>query len=70
VYVDEFWISSQYQSKGIGKYLLRFIEKKYKKRGEIYIDLIANQKSGAVDFYKKLGYKTKQWLLYMNKKLK
>ena len=70
VYVDEFWLKPDYQRKGVGKILLKFIEDKYKKRGISRIGLVANRKAGAVHFYKKLKYKVEQEFFYMAKKLK
>ena len=69
-YVNELWIIKEFQGKGIGKALTEFIEDRYKKKGVKSIGLTANQRAGAVNFYKKLKYKVKHELFYMVKKLK
>lgn len=69
-YVNELWIIKEFQGKGIGKALTKFIEDKYKKKEVKSIGLTANQKAGAVNFYKKLKYKVKHELFYMIKELK
>ena len=69
-YVNELWIIKEFQGKGIGKALTKFIEDKYKKKEVKSIGLTANQRAGAVNFYKKLKYKVKHELFYMVKKLK
>ena len=70
VYIDELWLNSEYQRKGIGRKLMEFIEISYKSKGAKLIKLTANQKTGAVKFYKKLNYKVSNKLLRMTKKLK
>ena len=69
-FVDEFWVLADYQGKGIGRALLKFLEKESKRRGIKNVTLIANKKAKAVDFYKKMGYKIKHELLYFKRKLK
>ena len=70
VYGDELWLSSDYQRRGLGKSLMKFLENIYKKKGIKTFTLIANQKAGAVQFYKKLNYKEKHRFIYFTKKLK
>jgi len=70
VYIDEFWIKKHYQKKGVGKALIKLIEKECKKKGAKSIRLIANQKSGAIQFYKKLKYKINPTFVCMSKKIK
>ncbi len=68
--VEELWLKPNYQGKGIGKSLMKFIEDKCKEKGIKSIGLMANQNSKALHFYKKLKYKVKHELLYMKKKIK
>lgn len=70
LHIDELWLKQKYQRKGIGKSLMKFIEKKYKEKGSKLIKLAANKKSDAVKFYKKLNYKVDGEYIRMTKKLK
>ena len=69
-FVKETWLKPEYQGKGIGKMLMRFIEKRYKDKGAKSIFLMAHKKSGAFGFYKKLKYKEHNNFVLMGKKLK
>lgn len=68
-YIDELWLKKEYQGKGIGKALVKFIEDKYKKKGISCIRLSTKKNAKAYDFYNKLKYKDAD-LVYMEKKLK
>ena len=68
-YIEELWLKSKYQGKGIGKFLMGFVEDKYKKKGVKHIGITANQKAKAIYFYKKLGYKKKYSFFHMDKKI-
>ena len=69
-YIDEFWLKSKYQRKGIGKSIMNFIENEYKKEGVGSVTLIAGKKPGAAfDFYKKLKFKVVDNLALMKKTL-
>lgn len=70
VYVDEFWITKKFQRKGIGNKLINTVEEFYKDKGAKTIGLMANQKAGAVKFYKKMGYSPKHTFFYMSKKIR
>jgi aminoglycoside 6'-N-acetyltransferase I len=67
-YIDELWIRHNYQGKGAGKMLVRFIEEKYKKNGISCIRLTTKKKAKAYGFYNKLKYKDAD-LVYMEKKI-
>jgi|TARA_Y100000294_G_C8446766_1_gene293040 ribosomal protein S18 acetylase RimI-like enzyme len=69
-YVNELWLKSIYQGKGIGKVLVKFIEEKYKKKGVNTIRLVAKRNAKAFDFYKKIKYKEYRELVFMEKRLK
>jgi len=69
-YIQELWLRLDYQGKGIGKNLVEFIEKMYKKKGIKIIRLTAKKNARAFNFYKKIKYKEIKDLIYMEKKLK
>lgn len=69
VYVDELWLKANVQRRGMGTQIMNHVERLYKKRGFHTITLMANRKSKAVDFYKKLKYDVKHEFLYMTKRL-
>ena len=68
-FIDELWLRHNYQGRGIGKTLIKFIENEYKKIGVKLIRLISKGKSEAFNFYKRLGYKESKELIFMDKKL-
>ncbi len=68
--IDEFWLKSDYQGRGIGTTLIGFIEKTYKNKGIKSIGLISDKRSNAFSFYKKLKYKTHNQYVLMDKKLR
>ena len=70
VYIDELWLRSDYQGKGIGTTLINFIENEYKKKGINIIGVMVNQMAKAVNFYRKLKYKKKHAFYYMTKRLR
>ncbi|MBU2577102.1 MAG: GNAT family N-acetyltransferase [Nanoarchaeota archaeon] len=67
-YIDELWIRSNYQGKGAGKILVKFIEEIYKKKGLSKIRLTTKKKAKSYSFYKKLKYIDAD-LVYMEKRL-
>lgn len=69
-FVDELWLKSGYQGKGIGTALMRYIEDTYKDKRIKSIGLISDKRSGAFRFYKKLKYKIHNQYVLMSKKLK
>jgi len=69
-YIDELWLKSKYQRKGIGKSLVRFIENKYKQKGIKILRLVSSKKSKAFEFYKKVGFKELKHLVFMEKQPK
>ena len=68
-YISEIWVTGNYQGKGVGKDLLVFVEKYYKKKGVNRIKLTSYNKSKAFDFYKKLNYKISKEVTLLEKKL-
>ena len=70
VFLNELWLRSIYQGKGIGKAFVRFIEKMYKKKGVNIIRLITRKNARAFNFYKKIKYKEVKNFVFMEKKLK
>lgn len=69
VYIDELWINSDYQGRGIGKKFMNILEEKYKKKGVKKLRLVSEKKSKAYNFYKKLKYKDHDDLVFMEKKI-
>jgi ribosomal protein S18 acetylase RimI-like enzyme len=69
-YIGELWLKPDYQKKGIGKKLVKFIEEKYKKRGVIFLRLVSKKTAGAFKFYKKLKFKELKELVFMERKIK
>ncbi|MFH1521674.1 MAG: GNAT family N-acetyltransferase [archaeon] len=55
-YTDEIWIKYNWQGKGAGKMLVKFIEDMYKKKGLSGMRLTTRKKAKAYGFYKKLKY--------------
>jgi len=68
-YIRELWLKPSYQRKGIGKALVEFIEKMYKKKGVKTIRLVAKKNARAFNFYKKIKYKEFKEMVFMEKKL-
>jgi len=68
-FVEEFVVDSKFQGKGIGKALLKSVEKIYKKKGYKSIALIASTKAKAYNIYRKKGYKQEKQFVYMKKRL-
>ena len=68
-YMDELWLKSEFQGKGIGTALVKYIENKYKKHGVLIMQLASNKKSGAFHFYKKLKYSESKELVFMDKRI-
>jgi ribosomal protein S18 acetylase RimI-like enzyme len=69
-YIRELWLKSEYQRKGIGKSLVKFIEKMYKNKGVKIIRIVVKRNAGAFNFYKKIKYNENKSFVYMEKKLK
>ena len=69
VYVNELWVGSDYQKRGIGKALLGFVEKIYREKGFRKIRLTVRRDAEAFKFYKKMKYEEYKKLVYMEKKL-
>ncbi len=69
-YIDELWLKSTFQGKGVGKTLVKFIEDKLKKKGVNIIRLVAKKNAKAFGFYKKIKYKEYKEMVFMEKKLK
>tara|TARA_B100001964_G_C14199038_1_gene584846 strand:- start:125 stop:553 length:429 start_codon:yes stop_codon:yes gene_type:complete len=67
-YIDELWIRSGYQGKGVGKMLVKFVEDMYKKKGLTKMRLTTIKKAKSYIFYNKLKYKDAD-LVYMEKRL-
>ena len=69
-YIRELWLMHNYQKKGIGKKMVKFIEEKYKKKKVKKLRLVSKTTAGAFKFYKKLEYQKLDELVFMEKRLK
>ena len=70
LWINELWISKEYQSKGIGRKIMNEIERIYRKKGVKIFELVAHtQKGGALNFYKKINYKIDSSMVFMKKKI-
>lgn len=68
-YMDELWVKSNYQGKGIGKELVMFFENFCKEKRAGVVDLIAHREANAYEFYKKQGYSESDEFVFMSKNL-
>ena len=69
IVIEELIVKSNVQGKGIGKKLIKEVEKIAKKKKAHSIYLYTHRKSGAFNFYKKLGYKESKGMATMGKVL-
>ncbi len=69
-YIDEFYVDSKSQGKGVGSKLLNFAEEECIKKKIKKITVMANQKAKAFQFYQKFKYKPNYEDIFMNKELK
>jgi aminoglycoside 6'-N-acetyltransferase I len=69
IYIDEFWIKSEYQKKGIGSELLKFVQDKYKKKGAKAISVMTSKKAGAFKFYRAFKFKENKETVILRKKI-
>lgn len=56
-YLSALLIEEKYQGKGLGKYLIEYVQKVSKKKDCKLIELDVWENNPAVNFYKKLGFK-------------
>lgn len=67
-YMEEFVVAPEHQNKGFGSIALAELEKELIKRGVFGISLLSHKK-GALEFFRKNGFKETNWVL-MWKRLK
>ncbi len=70
LFIENLIVDSDYQGKGVGTKLVKFIEEKYSKKEGCIISLTTNKKSSAHNFYKRLGFKENKENINMSKELK
>ena len=70
IIVEELIVDSKFQKQGIGKALIKIIEKEAKRKKAHTVYLYTSRKSRAFKFYKKLGYKESKSIAAMGKVLK
>ena len=63
-------IKKEFQEKGIGKFALNEISKKYKQEGFEYLMGVVNTKSKAIKLYKKLKILPSKYSLFIERRLK
>lgn len=68
-YLDDFFIHPQYQGKGVGSKLLKYIEGKCRENNIETIVLHTLRASISEDFYKKHGFKNRSKLISLAKRL-
>ena len=70
IFIEEMWISPDYQRKGCGKLLMDGVEKYAKENGITSIALLTGKDKPAFNFYKKLDYNHLEFLAFMYKHIK
>jgi len=68
IYIDEFFISPDYQRKGNGIMLMSAVEKFAKENSIVSVTLLTGVDKPAFNFYRKLGYKHLDYLAFMYKR--
>jgi aminoglycoside 6'-N-acetyltransferase I len=67
-FIDEFFVSSRYQGKGVGSLLMDYMEN-HPELGDVdSFQLLTNKNVPAKDFYRKNGFKIRNNRIIMNKK--
>lgn len=68
LWINELWVSKNYQGQGIGKKIMAKIESIYKNKGIKIFKLVADtRKGGAYGFYNNLKYKADKNMVFMDK---
>ena len=70
IFVEELFVSQDYQGKGHGKTLMNAVEKYARENAFVSITLITSVGSSAFKFYENLDYKHLDFLAYMHRRLK
>ena len=69
IFIEEMWISPNYQHKGHGKILIDEVEKYAKENGFTSVVLITGKDKPAFNFYKKYEYNHLEFLACMHKRI-
>ena len=69
LYVDEFFIDTNYQNQGIGKKFMEYIEEEMKLKRYSCIILLTEKSLPSEYFYSKIGFKTKDETIFMYKEI-
>lgn len=69
VYVEELFVKPEHQGKGIGKRLMEQMEAYVREKGLAGITLATNRYAPAREFYKKLGFRECEHVLFMAREL-
>ena len=70
IIIQDLAVNEKFQKKGVGKSLMKFVERYALNKNVKRIYFGTNKKSSAIKFYKKLGYKIVKGKISMSKKLK
>lgn len=70
IIIEDLAIDEKFQSQGIGRKLIKFVESYAKKEKAKFILFTTHKQAKAIKFYKKLGYKSEKDTLFMGKKIK
>jgi len=68
IFVEELWVSSDYQRKGYGMKLMDEVEKYATENGITSVTLFTGKNKPSFDFYEKRGYNHLENLAYMHKR--
>ena len=70
IIIEDLAVKEEYKKQGVGKKLMNEVESHAKKNNVTLIHFITNEKSLAIKFYKKLGYKQRKNGVLFDKKIK
>jgi len=70
IFVDEMYISAEYQRRGYGMELMNAVEKFAKEQNFISITLLTGMDKPAFPFYQKFGCKHLEYLAFMYKRIR
>jgi len=68
-YIEEFFVSTDFQNKGYGTSILEFIKSDLKRKGVSSLTLLTEHGFPSEKFYEKNGFKQNNHLVFMKKKI-
>jgi ribosomal protein S18 acetylase RimI-like enzyme len=69
VFIEEMWISPDYQRKGFGMMLMNKVENYAKENGITSVTLFTGKNKPSFNFYERHDYKHLEFLAYMHKRI-